>query len=81
MRACKFGMIDSEVNERIPEHLSGRFNTWMNGQTMTICDGKRYNHEKLQYEDTGCGPHGPVTYSYDVERFLVMVDTGFEIWD
>ena len=46
------------------------FVLWMNSQTVTICDGTKYNHETKQYELTLCGPHGSVVYKWDLERFL-----------
>lgn len=43
----------------------------MNGQTMMLCDGRRYNHDAREYE-VACGgvAHGVVVYPWDVERFL-----------
>jgi hypothetical protein len=46
------------------------FDHWMRGQTMGICDGRKYNHDTGEYEPTGCGPHGTVVYSWDLARFL-----------
>lgn len=42
----------------------------MSGQTVSLCDGKSWNYEKMEYEPAGCGPHGPVVYSWDLTRFL-----------
>lgn len=46
------------------------FDKWMNGQTMAICDGRKYNYGTHQYDDDGCGPHGVVVYSWDVKKFF-----------
>ena len=47
------------------------FRQWMNGQTEALCEGREYNYETDEYEPTGEGPHGLVTYRQDVERFLL----------
>lgn len=48
------------------------FLAWMIGQTSSVCDGRRYDHELRQYLPTECEhhPHGNVFYTWDVERFL-----------
>jgi hypothetical protein len=39
---------------------------------MTLCEGRRYNHETKEYEPDDCAanPHGTVIYYHDVARFL-----------
>lgn len=54
--------------------LGGRtedFYRWMSGQTMSMCTGRRYNHETHQTEDA-CGgvAHGPIVYTWDLERYI-----------
>lgn len=66
---CKLGYPSRQVEEIMGDRLS-TFNRWMSGQTRAICDGRNYNHDIKAYEPSGCGPHGPVTYSWDVQRFL-----------
>lgn len=53
------------LGERLPE-----FDRWMDGQTRAICDGRRYDRGNCCYVASGCGPHGVVTYSHAVQRFL-----------
>lgn len=45
---------------------------WMIGQTVSLCDGREYNHETKEYRATVCAeaPHGLVVYASDLERFL-----------
>lgn len=45
---------------------------WMVGQTLTTCDGRRYNHETKEYEPTECAehPHGVILFPWDVERYI-----------
>lgn len=66
---CELGypvtQLASVLGDRFKE-----FGQWMYGQTMALCDGRSYNHEKREYEETGCGPHGTICYAWDVERFL-----------
>lgn len=42
------------------------------GQTGSICEGRKYNHESGEYEPDACAehPHGFITYVWDVERWL-----------
>lgn len=42
---------------------------WMHGQTMMLCDGRRYDHDAREYYETHPA-HGPVVYTWDVERWL-----------
>ena len=59
------GQLETLFGDRLDE-----FWHWFRGQTGSICDGRRYDHEKRQYFPTGCGPHGPVVYQSDVVRFV-----------
>jgi hypothetical protein len=43
---------------------------WMRGQTVSLCDGKFYDHTLKQEIDSNCGPHGVVVYADDVLRYL-----------
>jgi hypothetical protein len=70
-QSCPQGL----TSEDLDELLGGRrreFMSWMRGQTMSICDGREYNHGEKRYEPTECAghPHGVVVYPWDVERFL-----------
>jgi hypothetical protein len=66
---CKYGYPTSQV-DRIMGSRMKEFNNWMAGQTITMCDGREYDHAKKEYIESGCGPHGFVIYSWDVQRFL-----------
>jgi hypothetical protein len=67
---CQQGYPHSQLVEIFgPEKIKTFFH-WMRGQTFSECDGQRYVHETKSYEPTGCGPHGFVYYSWDVQRFL-----------
>ncbi len=67
--ACELGYTQEQLVEILGDRLP-EFNKWMVGQTAGICDGRSYDHEKQQYNETGCGPHGFITYSWDVQRFV-----------
>lgn len=41
----------------------------IHGQTMMLCDGRRYDPEIEGYTETH-DAHGPVVYTWDVHRFL-----------
>jgi hypothetical protein len=66
---CQLGYPESQLKEILGDRLED-FNLWMRGQTIAGCDGRRYDHDKKEYQPTGCGPHGYVIYSWDLERYL-----------
>lgn len=64
-RGYSFGLLEETLG-------AGGFSElmdWMHGQTMMLCDGRRYDHEAKEYYETHPA-HGPVVYTWDVERFL-----------
>lgn len=69
MPDCQLGYTTEQLESILRDRLK-EFNTWMVGQTIALCDGRSYNHNTKEYEDTGCGPHGLVVYSWDLSRFL-----------
>lgn len=66
---CELGYTEGQIEQIVGDRL-GEFDRWMNGQTMGLCDGRRYDHEKREHLATGCGPHGAVVYGHDLRRFL-----------
>lgn len=66
---CRSGYPLAQV-ETILGARAAAFWRWHEGQTGAICDGRSFDHDTRQYRDTGCGPHGPVVYRWDLERFL-----------
>jgi hypothetical protein len=70
-QSCPQGITNSDLDEILGARRA-EFMKWMRGQTMSICDGRAYNHEKERYEPTECSgrPHGVVVYPWDLERFL-----------
>lgn len=67
--ACQLGYT-SEQLALIFDFGLGAFQRWMRGQTAAICDGRRYDYDKREYEPTGCGPHGVIVYAHDVRQYL-----------
>lgn len=67
---CTMGYTEEQVTRIMGARLYD-FRRWMEGQTEAICDGREWNYETNEYEPTGCGPHGFITYRQDVERFLL----------
>lgn len=48
-----------------------RFSKWMHGQTMMLCDGRRYDDQiRLMLPIPGHPAHGTIVYTWDVERYL-----------
>lgn len=66
---CQMGYTQSQL-ERILGDRFQDFLLWTYGQTVGLCDGRQYNHETQDYEQTHCGPHGLAFYEWDLKRFL-----------
>lgn len=67
---CRMGYTNEQIQEILGDRLE-EFNSWMIGQTWSICNGRAYNHETRQYEVACDGvSHGDIIYRDDVERFL-----------
>lgn len=68
---CKLGYTREQIREMFGtgDRLAA-FWSFMYGQTLGVCTGKKYNLVEDEYLPTGCGPHGSVVYSHDVERFI-----------
>lgn len=81
---CESGYSWDYLEEIMDHETFVTFSRWMNGQTCTICDGRRYNHGTREYEPTECAanPHGGVAYTWDVERFLgIHGQAAKDLWD
>lgn len=66
---CELGFPTAQVEQILAEDFAA-FAHWMRGQTMAICEGRRYDHDTHEYTPTGCGPHGPVVYPWDLDNYL-----------
>lgn len=66
---CEFGYPWSQVADILGNRLP-EFKVWMYTQTMSMCDGHRWDYDAHQYVETGCGPHGGITRQSDLRRFL-----------
>jgi len=67
---CESGYTYNQLLEILGDDLPN-FNQWMRGQTMALCEGRRYNHETKEYTPK-CGgvAHGGVVYPWDLARYL-----------
>lgn len=47
-------------------------NRWLDGQTMALCEGRRWSYANSEWEPDECAgnPHGAVVYRRDVRRYL-----------
>lgn len=79
---CPYGYSWKYLEEIMDETTFKKFSHWMRGQTCTICDGRRYDHEAKAYFPSACAEstHGGVAYSWDVKRYLGIIE-GKDIWD
>ena len=69
--SCELGYTEEDLSTILTDPEKEDFYRWMRGQTLALCDGRRYNHERREYEETGCGPHGMAYYESDVQRFIL----------
>ena len=67
--SCELGYTDDDLAQILGQRFS-EFKHWMRGQTIAVCEGRRYDHGRQVWLETGCGPHGPATYGHDLRRFL-----------
>ena len=68
---CRGGYTHPQIVEIVGQDREQQFWNWMTGQTMMVCDGRRYNHDTQEYEQSCEVAHGmPIVYPWDLERFL-----------
>jgi hypothetical protein len=67
---CEAGYTVPQLHEILGDRFEA-FEHWMRGQTMAICEGRRFVHETRTYREC-CGgqAHGVVVYPWDLKRFL-----------
>lgn len=65
---CTHGYSVDLLEESLSKADFENLMAWLRGQTMMLCDGRRYNHETKAYEPTH-DPHGTVVYAWDVKRW------------
>lgn len=69
---CHGGYPMAQLERELGMQSFRRFQLWMNGQTMMVCEGRRYDPLARAYEPDECAdhPHGGVAYTWDVDRWL-----------
>lgn len=68
---CESGYPWTQIEEFMDEQQVHRLEMWMEGQTMMLCQGKRFDHDSgLFYESCGGVAHGGVVYPHDLHRFI-----------
>lgn len=82
--SCELGYTTEQLKEIFFEEGElERFTNWMVGQTVGVCEARRFNHDTKTYEPACSGvAHGVVTYAYDVKRYVEV--NGYEAlttWD
>ena len=68
--SCPMGYTRGDLENHFGAVTGQPHSLWQQliGQTGAICEGKRYNHEKREFEPTECAdnPHGFISYTWDV---------------
>jgi hypothetical protein len=68
---CKLGYTEDQIVDIFPDQEKrNKFYKWMSGQTCAICNREFYDYDRDEYYDSGCGPHGTIYYTQDVQRFI-----------
>lgn len=68
--ACRYGYTDEQLKEILGDRYE-EFQTWMAGQTGTICEGREWDEVEKSYHLSCDGvAHGLITYYWDLDRFL-----------
>ena len=66
---CEWGYTEVQIEQicSVPED----FRKWMYGQTMALCEGRKYNYDTQEYEES-CGgvAHGMIVYPWDLVRYI-----------
>ena len=67
---CEDGFTDRQVRDITGDRYD-EFCRWMYGQTMSLCEGRKYDHaRRTYYESCGGVAHGGIVYKWDLQRFL-----------
>lgn len=69
--ACESGYPWSQLGSFLNEASLRLLEHFMHGQTMVLCEGRRWNQETDSW-DEACGgvAHGVVVYPWDFERWI-----------
>jgi hypothetical protein len=68
---CEAGFPVTQLEELLTEEQFEDLSKWMYGQTMTLCEGKKYNNDTKTYRESCDGTaHGAVIYHWDLKRWL-----------
>lgn len=68
---CEGGYPWTQLEQIFDKQQIARLQIWMRGQTMMLCEGRKYSHETMEYYESCNGTaHGGVVYVYDLHRFL-----------
>lgn len=68
---CKYGYPQSQIEKIFPEDRLKEFHLFMNGQTVSLCNNRRWDYILGEEVEDDCGTsHGTVFYRSDVFDFL-----------
>lgn len=71
---CSHGYTYKQLVEILGKNNLVDFTEWMSGQTYSLCDGRKYNHDTQEYEVDCATPHGGIVYPWDLKRYLSGMD-------
>jgi hypothetical protein len=68
--ACKWGYTRPQAIQMMGIFID-KFDSWMEGQTAALCDGREYDHEQKKYVPSCGTAHGTIYYADDVLRYAL----------
>lgn len=71
--SCPLGYTQADLERHFGAKVGEPHALWdqLTGQTGVICEGRKYNHGREEYEPDACAenPHGMISYVGDVEEW------------
>ena len=69
--SCPVGYTAEDLKKILGDDME-KFQNWMVGQTISLCEGRKFNYDTHEYVPTECSahPHGAVVYPWDLRQFL-----------
>lgn len=67
---CQVGYPPEQLKRMLGEDKYTELTDWLFGQTLGVCDSKKFDYATGKWIHVGCGPHGSVVYEWDLQTFL-----------
>lgn len=81
---CPYGYTARQLNDLLGDARANEFWRWMRGQTLMLCEGWSYDHDRRENVPDACNghPHGVIIYPWDFQRWVDWQQGGpTPLWD